>query len=119
MRFLACGYVATTRDRNFNIASTLASIIVITERKRALIDNNMSISRLDWSDVEIEQALRHAVQSICQTGDLQNLTVNHVRKAAAKNLKLPEEFFKQHQTWKDKSKGIIEEEAVSLNFLIN
>ena len=116
---MACGYVVTPRDRDFDIAPTLASIVVIIERKRALIDNNMSISRLDWSDVELEQALRHAVQSICQTGNLQNLTVKRVRKAAEKNLKLPEEFFKLHQTWKDKSKAVIEEEAVSLNFSTN
>ena len=65
------------------------------------------------SDRELEEALRRTVQAICRTGDLENLTVKRVRKATEQELNLPEEFFKQLSVWKDRSKRIIEEEAVS------
>lgn len=63
------------------------------------------------SDRELEVALRHAVQVVYQTGDLEQLTVKRMRKATEEELELPEGFFKE-STWKDRSKAIIENEVV-------
>ncbi|KAL8820773.1 MAG: hypothetical protein Q9191_007449 [Dirinaria sp. TL-2023a] len=56
---------------------------------------------------ELEQALKNVVHSIYKSGDLGNLTVKRVRKAAEESLDLEGGFFKNDETWKDKSKDII------------
>ena len=62
-------------------------------------------------DSILENELRQVVRNIYETGDLVELTVKRVRNAAEKNLDLRDGFFKESQ-WKDKSKAIIEAEAV-------
>ena len=59
----------------------------------------------------LEQSLRNAVRDVYKRGDLEELTVKRMRKAVEKDLNLHEDFFKE-PAWKDKSKQIIEEEAV-------
>ena len=59
----------------------------------------------------LEQSLRNAVRDVYKRGDLEELTVKRMRKAVEKDLNLHEDFFKK-PAWKDKSKQIIEEEAV-------
>ena len=61
---------------------------------------------------ELEQALKNVVHDIYKSGDLENLTVKRVRKAAEENLDLEEGFFKNDKTWKDKSKDVILSEVV-------
>lgn len=68
---------------------------------------------------ELEQALKNVVQTIYKSGDLENLTVKRVRKAAEENLGLDEGFFKDHETWKDKSKDIILAEVVRVEYLLD
>lgn len=65
------------------------------------------------SDATLEQALRHAVQNVYKSGDLEQLTVKRLRKAAEEDLDLQAGFFKQGAAWKEKSKAIIESEVVS------
>ena len=65
------------------------------------------------SDAALATALRGAVKRIFNAGDLSSLTVKRVRAAAEKQLKLPEDFFKDHPEWKGKSKEVVEAEAVS------
>lgn len=64
------------------------------------------------AEERLEQALRHAVQVVYKIGDLEELTVKRMRKAAEESLHLYEGFFKESEEWKDRSKRIIEEEAV-------
>ena len=59
----------------------------------------------------IEAELRRIVRRIYVTGKLEELTVKRVRIAAEVRLGLKEGFYKQDE-WKDKSKAIIETEAV-------
>jgi len=59
----------------------------------------------------LEQSLRSAVRDVYKRGDLEELTVKRMRKAVEENLNLHDDFFKT-PAWKDKSKQIIEEEAV-------
>jgi len=63
------------------------------------------------SGKDLEVALRHAVQVVYKTGDLEQLTVKRMRKAAEEELELQEGFFKE-PVWKDRSKAIIENEVV-------
>jgi len=63
------------------------------------------------SDKVLERALRHAVQVVYRKGNLEELTVKRMRKAAEEELDLQEGFFKEPE-WKDRSKAIIETEAV-------
>ena len=64
------------------------------------------------SDAALESALRDTVGKIYDSGDLEELTVKRVRATAEHELRLAEGFFKQGE-WKNQSKSIIEEEAVS------
>ena len=64
------------------------------------------------SDATLEQALRQAVQNVYKRGDLEQLTVKRIRKAAEEDLDLEDGYFKQDTTWKVKSKAIIESEVV-------
>ena len=67
-------------------------------------------------DQDLEWALRKVVQELYRTGDLENLTVKRGRRAAEERLDLDEGFFRQHETWKDRSKAIIQSEVVSMFF---
>ena len=62
-------------------------------------------------DSVLELELRKIVQHIYETGNLEQLTIKRVRAAAESNLELEDGFFKQ-PSWKDRSKTIIEAEAV-------
>ena len=63
------------------------------------------------SDKVLERSLRHAVQAVYRSGDMEELTVKRIRKAAEEALKLHDGFFKG-EDWKDRSKRIIEDEVV-------
>ena len=76
--------------------------------------SDSSISEPRPSDTDMEQALRHAVQSVYSTGDWDSLTVKRMRKAAEEDLGLSIDFFKQDVEWEAKSKRIIKQEAVRL-----
>ena len=64
------------------------------------------------SAAKLEHALRHAVQVVYKTGNLEELTVKRVRRAAEEALGLDEGFFKTDLEWKDRSKEIISAEVV-------
>ncbi len=65
----------------------------------------------------IESELRDIVRQIYKHGNLEELTVKRVRIAAEKNLGLEDSFLKGPQ-WKDRSKSIIESEAVGIRLSI-
>ena len=73
--------------------------------------SDSSLSEPVPDDTVLEQELRQIVRQIYKAGNLEELTVKRVRTAAEKNLGLDDGFFKESQ-WKDKSKAIIENEAV-------
>ena len=64
----------------------------------------------------LDQAFRNAVASGDKPGHLEELTVKRLRRAVEEMLNLREGFFKE-PAWKDKSKQIIEDEAVCLQHL--
>lgn len=74
--------------------------------------SDSSLSDGPPSDATLEQALRQAVQNVYKTGDLEQLTVKRIRKAAEEDLDLQDGYFKEDTVWKDKSKAIIESEVV-------
>ena len=76
-------------------------------------DSSLSDSVPDDSVIELE--LRQVVRNIYETGSLEELTVKRVRVATEKNLALREGFLKE-QKWKDRSKSVIESEAVRTHF---
>lgn len=63
------------------------------------------------SDAQIARALRDAVDHCFETDDLDSLTHKRVREAAARKLKLPEDFFKSDSKWKVKSKETIDKQV--------
>ena len=63
-------------------------------------------------DAILQKALRSAVQLVYTSGNLEELTVKRIRKLAENELKLEEDFFKNHIEWKDRSKEIISSEVV-------
>jgi hypothetical protein len=65
------------------------------------------------SDSRIASALRTTVADIFNSGNLEDLTLKRVRKAVEQQLKLPEDFLKTSQEWKEKSKDIVNSEVVS------
>ena len=71
-----------------------------------------SSSETTPSDTELEEALRNAVRKTIEAGNTEGLTVKRVRVCVERDLGLSEGFFKESE-WKDRSKVIIEEEAVS------
>ena len=70
-----------------------------------------SLSGVGPDDDTLEMELRQVVRSKYAAGKLEELTVRRVRAAAEKNLSLSDGFFKESE-WKDRSKSIIEFEAV-------
>ena len=64
------------------------------------------------ADNVLEQALRDKVKELRKSGKVDDLTVRRVRVAVEKKLHLAEDYFKGDD-WKDKSKKIIEDAAVS------
>ena len=74
--------------------------------------SDSSLSDALPSETILEHALRGAVQEIYRSGVLEELTVKRVRTAAEEDLELQDGFFKR-DTWKERSKRIIELEAVS------
>ena len=74
--------------------------------------SDSSLSDEPPSDATLEQALRQAVQNVYKKGDLEQLTVKRIRKAAEQDLDLQDGYFKEGIAWKEKSKAIIESEAV-------
>ena len=81
------------------------------------MSDTSSLSASLPTNAELEQALKNVVQSIYKSGDLGNLTVRRVRKAAEENLGLDEGLFNDHDTWKDKSKDVILAEVVGVEYL--
>jgi hypothetical protein len=61
-------------------------------------------------DAEMEQSLRHEVVKATEAGV--DFTLRQIRTASEKKLGLPEGFYKEHQSWKDKSKEIVQDEIV-------
>ena len=70
-----------------------------------------SLSDAIPSETVLERALRDVVQAVYSSGNMAELTVKRVRKAAEDALKLDDGFFKEEH-WKDRSKHIIEDEVV-------
>jgi hypothetical protein len=64
------------------------------------------------SDTELENSLRREVNRASKAGD--ELTLRQIRGASEKKLGLPEGFYKSHSAWKDRSKEIVQDQAVSL-----
>ncbi|KAK7550131.1 putative transcriptional regulator [Phyllosticta citricarpa] len=60
---------------------------------------------------KLEQGLRDAVRTIWDSGNHEGLTVKRVRKAAEEMLNLPQDFFKNEEAWKDRSKDIITDQV--------
>jgi DEK C terminal domain len=73
--------------------------------------SDSELSDVGPSDDVLEQELRQVVRGIVKSGKLEELTVKRVRAAAEKNLGVDEGFYKR-EAWKDRSKTIIEYEAV-------
>ena len=70
------------------------------------------------SDATLEQALRHFVQLVYKSGNLEDLTIRRIRKSVEKHLSLQDDFFKTDAEWKDKSKSVIESEVVRIERLV-
>jgi hypothetical protein len=64
------------------------------------------------SNSKIEQSLRKVIERIFKSGDHDNLTLKRVRKATEDDLKLPDDFFRTNDGWKEKSKVFITSEVV-------
>ena len=71
-----------------------------------------SLSDPPASEETLENALRSAVRSVYRKGDLEDLTLKRLRKAAEQDLGLESDFFKNDATWKIRSKSVIESEVV-------
>ncbi|KAK8183177.1 hypothetical protein HDK77DRAFT_303742 [Phyllosticta capitalensis] len=56
---------------------------------------------------KLEKGLRNEVRVIWDTGNHDGLTVKRVRKATEERMNLPEDFFKNHGSWKGRSDRII------------
>lgn len=74
--------------------------------------SDSSLSDALPSDATIEQCLRKAIQKVYKSGKLEDLTVKRMRKAAEEDLDLQDDFFKNHSTWKERSKVVIQSEVV-------
>ena len=62
---------------------------------------------------KLEKGLRNEVRVIWDTGNHDGLTVKRVRKATEERMNLPEDFFKNHGSWKGRSDRIIKGYVVS------
>lgn len=76
------------------------------------MSDSSSISNSPPSDAALEEALRSVVRTIYKNGNLEDLTVKRVRSSAENDLDLQKDFFKDHPSWKDRSKSIIQAEVV-------
>lgn len=76
------------------------------------MSDSESLSDSAPADSAMEEALRSIVQNIYKKGNLEDLTVKRVRAVAEKQLELEKDFFKDHTSWKEKSKTIIQAEVV-------
>ena len=74
--------------------------------------SDSSLSNGSPSDATLEQALRHAIQQVYDSGRMEELTVKRIRVSAETDLDLPEDFFKNDPTWKERSKSLIQSEVV-------
>ena len=63
-------------------------------------------------DHQIDLALRSAVAQAFRRNEQEQLTANKIRKAAQTKLKLSDDFFKEDEKWKARSKKVIEDEWV-------
>ena len=70
------------------------------------------MARNSMPDSQLESALRSAVRRCYKSKDLESLTVKRVRKAAEEKIGLEEDFFKNDDRWKEKSKSVIQSEVV-------
>jgi hypothetical protein len=82
----------------------------------SMSDSSQLSSSSTPSDSLLEQELRTVVRRFYDEGRLDDITVKRVRKAAQDNLKLEDGFFKSN-AWKDRSKDIIAEEAVCVEWI--
>ena len=73
--------------------------------------SDSSLSDAGPNDAVIEQELRQIVGRIYESQSFEELTVKRVRATASKSLQLQDSFFKEGE-WKERSKAIIEDEAV-------
>lgn len=76
------------------------------------MSDSSSLSNPLPSVSELEDTLRHAVQQIHRSRNLEDLTVKRVRRVAEKQLNLEDDYFKNNSVWKEKSKRIIRSEVV-------
>ena len=77
----------------------------------AAIMSDSSLSGAALDDNVLEEELRQVVRNIYKAGNLDELTVKRVRCAAETSLALSDGFYKE-PAWKERSKAIIESEAV-------
>ena len=82
------------------------------------MSDSSSLSIALPSDSVLEDALRHAVQQIYRSRNLEDLTVRRVRTTVEKQLNLEDDFFKDSSIWKEKSKRIIQSEVVGAPFYL-
>ena len=80
------------------------------------MSDSSSLSDAMPSSSVLEDALRDAVQKIYRSRNLEDLTVNRVRRAVEKQLVLEDDYFKNDSFWKEKSKHIILSEVVGALF---
>ncbi len=64
------------------------------------------------SDEVLEGALRRVIKNVYDSGNLEELTVKRVRRAAEEELGLEEGFFKTDEEWKERSKDFISGQVV-------
>jgi hypothetical protein len=75
----------------------------------------MSASEADVSlppDKKIEQGLRTVIVRLFKAAKFEELTVKRIRNTTENELELPENFFRTHDDWKDRSKDFITDEVV-------
>ena len=61
-------------------------------------------------DHQLEQSLRREVVRATKVGD--DVTIRKIRTASEKKLGLPDGFYKGHESWKEKSKEIVQDQIV-------
>lgn len=82
------------------------------------VDQPTSLPAFPMSDSESstslpsESRIEATLRKVVSTGNLEELTLKRVRKAAEQELGLPEDFFKTSLEWKDRSKTIVTAEVV-------
>ena len=110
----------STRITAFNCQSfhiKISSSLPLFSTNISDMSDDSDASRQDAvapSNVGLEKALRHTVQETYKAGNLEDITIKRVRKAAEVKLDLREGFFKSHSDWNQKSKEIIQSEVVGI-----